>query len=224
MKRTAVPTAGFTLIELLVVIAIIAILAAILFPVFARAREKAMQNTCLSNVKQLMLGLLMYTSDNDQRFPIQYANGGSSPSWAEAVQPYIKNDQLWVCPDDPNPGKMANGFPRPSYSLNGSVSCPWYCAPIAQTMISSVASIIALGPMQSASTDSPRLMSGNDWGYATTHGQFAECWKRHSDGENYGFCDGHAKWYKMDSLYLGTCAVGTSIPAGYAAAFDPACQ
>jgi prepilin-type N-terminal cleavage/methylation domain-containing protein len=77
MRRT-----GFTLIELLVVIAIIAILAAILFPVFARARARALQNTCLSNTKQITLGLMMYCSDNDQRFPIQYASYGQSPSWA----------------------------------------------------------------------------------------------------------------------------------------------
>lgn len=105
--------AGFTLIELLVVIAIIAILAAILFPVFARARARAMQNTCLSNVKQITLGLMMYASDNDQRFPIHYASYGQSPSWAEAVHPYIKNYQLWFCPDEKSPMYMANGFPPP---------------------------------------------------------------------------------------------------------------
>ncbi len=67
---------GFTLIELLVVIAIIAILAAILFPVFARAREKARQTSCLSNLKQLSLGVLMYAQDYDERLPMLYFNTG----------------------------------------------------------------------------------------------------------------------------------------------------
>ncbi len=215
--------AGFTLIELLVVIAIIAILAAILFPVFARARARAMQNTCLSNVKQITLGLIMYASDNDQRFPIQYGSYGQSPSWAEAVHPYIKNYQLWFCPDEKSPMYMANGFPRPSYSLSGNVSCGWYCAPVAQTLIPSPAAIVALASMQST-YDSPRLMSGGDWNYAYPRSQYGRCWERHNGGENYGFCDGHAKWMKLETIYLGSCAAGTSIPAGYQAAFDYNCQ
>jgi prepilin-type N-terminal cleavage/methylation domain-containing protein len=71
---------GFTLIELLVVIAIIAILAAILFPVFARAREKARQNTCLSNIKQITLGLIMYMADYDSRLPYRYYQIVGAPS------------------------------------------------------------------------------------------------------------------------------------------------
>ncbi|MCW3098802.1 MAG: prepilin-type N-terminal cleavage/methylation domain [Chthonomonadaceae bacterium] len=101
---------GFTLIELLVVIAIIAILAAILFPVFAKAREKGRQTSCTSNVKQILLGWSMYVQDYDERivpyaFPI--ANGtcdGSScgyPSvWNLSLQPYIKNTQVLKCPSD----------------------------------------------------------------------------------------------------------------------------
>ena len=115
---------GFTLIELLVVIAIIAILAAILFPVFARAREKARQTSCLSNIKQLGLGMLMYVQDYDERFPNGQANAGTNNGnivhngWAwmvdtnwrgqvpskrflrDIVDPYIKNQQLWLCPSD----------------------------------------------------------------------------------------------------------------------------
>ncbi|MCD6361636.1 MAG: DUF1559 domain-containing protein [Armatimonadetes bacterium] len=89
--------AGFTLIELLVVIAIIAILAAILFPVFAKAREKARQSTCTSNAKQLALGVLMYAQDYDERLPTRYRSGFGH--WETAfIQPYVKNRQLTVCP------------------------------------------------------------------------------------------------------------------------------
>ena len=86
---------GFTLIELLVVIAIIAILAAILFPVFARAREKARQASCQSNLKQILLGAHMYAQDYDETCVIGYDNGRL---WSDLMQPYIKNTQLMVCP------------------------------------------------------------------------------------------------------------------------------
>jgi prepilin-type N-terminal cleavage/methylation domain-containing protein len=93
---------GFTLIELLIVIAIITILAAILFPVFASAREKARQTNCVSNVRQISLAMLMYASDFDNAFPLV---GGSNPtnlligSWIDAVQPYANNLQLFLCPN-----------------------------------------------------------------------------------------------------------------------------
>ena len=101
---------GFTLIELLVVIAIIAILAAILFPVFAQAREAARKTTCISNCKQLGLGFMMYVQDYDEQFPFvtcgdSYTGGcatwirGSLP-WTLTVQPYIKNFGLYTCPSD----------------------------------------------------------------------------------------------------------------------------
>jgi prepilin-type N-terminal cleavage/methylation domain-containing protein/prepilin-type processing-associated H-X9-DG protein len=92
---------GFTLIELLVVIAIIAILAAILFPVFARAREKARQSSCQSNEKQLMLAYLAYIQDYDERTPNQWffsSTAGTGYMWVDAIMPYVKNLQLFDCP------------------------------------------------------------------------------------------------------------------------------
>jgi prepilin-type N-terminal cleavage/methylation domain-containing protein/prepilin-type processing-associated H-X9-DG protein len=90
---------GFTLIELLVVIAIIAILAAILFPVFAQAREKARQTSCLSNEKQIALGILQYIQDYDETFP-QGADMDWQQAWASTTQPYIKSYDVFRCPDD----------------------------------------------------------------------------------------------------------------------------
>jgi prepilin-type N-terminal cleavage/methylation domain-containing protein/prepilin-type processing-associated H-X9-DG protein len=117
---------GFTLIELLVVIAIIAILAAILFPVFAKAREKARQITCASNEKQIGLGLLMYLQDNDEKFPAGLVHAavpninsgttnctGAGLGWGGAVVPYTKSPNLFHCPDDPQTGKYYC-----SYALN----------------------------------------------------------------------------------------------------------
>src|SRR5579859_1170301 len=92
---------GFTLIELPIFIAIIAILAAILFPVFAQAREKARQTSCLSNSKQLGLGIAMYVQDYDERMPgLEWAWQSAQFTWPQMVQPYIKNWNLFRCPSD----------------------------------------------------------------------------------------------------------------------------
>ena len=95
---------GFTLIELLVVIAIIAILAAILFPVFAQAREKARSATCQSNLKQIMTGVKMYCQDYDEQSPNYVWNpvgGGNWVTWMEMVHPYVKNTGVFLCPSAP---------------------------------------------------------------------------------------------------------------------------
>ena len=98
---------GFTLIELLVVIAIIAILAAILFPVFARARESARTSSCLSNVRQIATGIMMYIQDYDETYPaatnISRAFNTQWPQLRTIVQPYVKNDKIWFCPSEPRP-------------------------------------------------------------------------------------------------------------------------
>ncbi len=103
---------AFTLIELLVVIAIIAILAAILFPVFAQAREAARKTSCLSNLKQLGTGVGMYTQDNDENLPCNWYVGlwASAPNgpykWMDAIYPYVKNEGVFTCPSDASPTRV----------------------------------------------------------------------------------------------------------------------
>jgi prepilin-type N-terminal cleavage/methylation domain-containing protein/prepilin-type processing-associated H-X9-DG protein len=93
---------GFTLIELLVVIAIIAILAAILMPVFAQAREKARQTSCLSNFKQVGTGMMMYVQDYDESYPVSRLSDGTGvfSSWKYGILPYVKNLQVYTCPSN----------------------------------------------------------------------------------------------------------------------------
>ncbi len=117
-------TSGFTLIELLVVIAIIAILAAILFPVFAQAREKARAVSCLSNAKQLGLAVLMYAQDNDETYPMGCDDTWWQGGWAMTTQPYIKNLNILRCPSDargPSSLFPVQGWegPRISWASNG---------------------------------------------------------------------------------------------------------
>jgi len=132
MKRKNL--SGFTLIELLVVIAIVAILAAILFPVFAQARDKARSASCLSNEKQIGLGLMMYTQDYDETYPTAYmyknntatTNGGSAGGYihySAMIQPYIKSDKIWVCPSDKLGGVGPDNPPCANWLDTATLGC-----------------------------------------------------------------------------------------------------
>jgi prepilin-type N-terminal cleavage/methylation domain-containing protein/prepilin-type processing-associated H-X9-DG protein len=117
---------AFTLVELLVVIAIIAILAAILFPVFGRARENARRTSCLSNMKQIALSFRQYTQDYDERFPLAVSvvtvANAAPVGWADALQPYMKSTQILQCPSEASPpdaSVLASG-------TTGGYSDYWY--------------------------------------------------------------------------------------------------
>ncbi|HEY3398724.1 MAG TPA: prepilin-type N-terminal cleavage/methylation domain-containing protein [Armatimonadota bacterium] len=205
---------GFTLIELLVVIAIIAILAAILFPVFARARAKAQQSNCLSNVKQITLGFLMYASDYDdtlcpaavtptatQVMPngATYASAGMGYApWYHLINPYIKNFQLLNCPSyaTNTPYTGGNQTP-PGYGMNNMLS-----AGKRLSGINAPAECIMMGEDADDATPTADTFSYYvmDWDTRSTGDNASPPAARHNDGSNMGFCDGHAKWYKWQTI------------------------
>jgi prepilin-type N-terminal cleavage/methylation domain-containing protein/prepilin-type processing-associated H-X9-DG protein len=211
--RQAVPTAGFTLIELLVVIAIIAILAAILFPVFARARAKAHQTQCLSNVKQLALGALMYIQDSDMQMPDGYLYGGQNGGpaiWDVAVFPYVNNYDIFLCPSDPkDAGSASYNTCCSQLNFGHAVSYLWnaYGTWNGQGINWSIDKFTY--PTQ-------RLMIGESQNscYAFSW-QGNECGSSsvaswHNGGSNMGFTDGHAKW--MDTTQVPVISYSTPRP------------
>ncbi|MBC8136995.1 MAG: DUF1559 domain-containing protein [Fibrella sp.] len=123
---------GFTLIELLVVIAIISLLAAILFPVFAQAQEKARQTSCLSNMKQLGLAFAQYAQDYDEVHPVacpaKTVGGWWGEGWAYVIQPYAKTYKIFICPSDGEDAVLYEGWPAPVASMSYAINA--YCKDI----------------------------------------------------------------------------------------------
>ncbi len=211
---------GFTLIELLVVIAIIAILAAILFPVFAQAREKARQSSCLSNLKQWGTAGQMYTQDYDGLFTPPYKYQSASPAcanldwWDDLLQPYVKNRAIAVCPSRKwtqncsNPvNNWSNGVKAMSYAVNTLESwgvSGWSAASkfglrrpgtpgqsISESEIEDPSGTIWL-----LDSNSSEIWNENNLDYVPTA---TAGYRRHSDGFNAAFVDGHTKWLKAGS-------------------------
>ncbi len=178
---------GFTLIELLVVIAIIAILAAILFPVFARAREKARQSTCLSNVKQIMLGVLMYAQDYDERLIPGALN---TWEWHVFLTPYLKNVQVLYCPSK-LPG-MGYGWNYSEFGYYHDSHGTGWATKLAE--IDKPAEAILLGDCEDKEA---RNRNYSRYLYKRSATLLPA---RHNGGGNMGLCDGHAKWYARTRL------------------------
>ena len=233
-QRSQLSSNGFTLIELLVVIAIIAILAAILFPVFAKAREKARQTSCLSNEKQLGLAILQYVQDNDETY-MASDNGQFGHGWVSRVMPYIKSVPMMKCPDDP----MTSPDDRVtvSYGFNADISeglnpgtgqLAALNAPAVTVMFFEVTGVIAdiTDPISSGRDYSVSGNGGdggggyipNPWALYDTGPiggrPFNALWDksltgRHTDGANYLLADGHSKFFLPTKVSSG------GLPNGY---------
>ena len=207
---------GFTLIELLVVIAIIAILAAILFPVFAQAREKARAISCLSNCKQSSLGFYMYTQDYDETT----LKMGADADWWSLIYPYTKNLQMYVCPDRTDLGDdeslglhVAPKLPGYGYNWGpigwrgGGLLGPQQPDPTSpgNNFIPGVSLAGITNPAQTFafgdSYDTPRQTLGIGFALCTYNGTTTSN-LRHMAHFNYAFCDGHAKSVAVKGGYL----------------------
>jgi prepilin-type N-terminal cleavage/methylation domain-containing protein/prepilin-type processing-associated H-X9-DG protein len=216
---------GFTLIELLVVIAIIAILAAILFPVFAQARDKARQSSCMSNTRQMAIAMLQYTQDYDETFPRDTFDGQKT-FWMDYVQPYVKNTSIWICPSRGSTNKhvnpeRANDFT--AYGINWFFLGTPYEAKIKSpddgltyTSVRSCTLAQVTAPSQtymlaesSWRHDKQMATDGviyaiyppempKDWTWAHPYGCLTS---RHSGGGNIAFIGGHVRWNKPEAAY-----------------------
>ena len=222
---------GFTLIELLVVIAIIAILAAILFPVFARAREKARQTSCLSNVKQIALGILMYAQDYDETLPFLYSRDTIGAAGLQfIVQPYLNNWDVFNCPSSDAKTPPGARYHVRSYGYHMDVFRSYSAGMLAE--IKRPAQIVMMGDVCQDGNVQGRLWppyyqgaphpfkcdpdGGNCQICGGTHNSIF--WnghsyqydlagfnflERHNGTGNAGFFDGHAKAMKHTDLYRG---------------------
>jgi prepilin-type N-terminal cleavage/methylation domain-containing protein/prepilin-type processing-associated H-X9-DG protein len=236
MNRIVRPSLkGFTLIELLIVIAIIAILASILFPVFARARESARRSSCASNLKQLGLGFAQYVQDYDERYPRHdfYDNGGyltpnNDDSFNFDIQPYLKSVNLYICPsapvsttDVPDTSGTTGLRNDTSYLANGVLIA--HRSDIASVHIGQVvapASVVLMHEFferRRTSYVRPNLEFSTVGNGSYTNVLTASYDKLHFDGGNQLYCDGHVKWKKQSNVCVsdyGFNSVGLSSTCG----------
>ena len=208
---------AFTLIELLVVIAIIAILAAILFPVFARARENARRSSCTSNLKQIGLGIIQYQQDYDEKYPpLRGGNGGASDNNVDGVfaiiQPYLKSTQILQCPSETKPGTptaAAGGYSDYAYNvLLGYDFGPFQSRGLSIAAITQSSLTVMVCDYDSGNSDS--------WAQSATNNGLAQfptgVAQRHLETQNFLFCDGHVKSLKGASPTTSAVVYGSGTP------------
>jgi prepilin-type N-terminal cleavage/methylation domain-containing protein/prepilin-type processing-associated H-X9-DG protein len=218
---------GFTLIELLVVIAIIAILAAILFPVFAQARSKARQSACLSNMKQLGTGLMMYAQDYDETLPLNdYIGNGLAPllgwrdpragdSWCSGIYPYVKNLQIYVCPEAVTHPDPKSPWRSPDQLEDGAVSylMNYLTRGLPLAAVPAPADLIFLHEGEwrwRVAHCRPRPTSPSSRMYTEINYWFYD--NRHNAGANLLFSDGHAKWRKKAAILIADFGLKPKVP------------
>jgi prepilin-type N-terminal cleavage/methylation domain-containing protein/prepilin-type processing-associated H-X9-DG protein len=196
---------GFTLIELLVVIAIIALLAAILFPVFARARENARKTTCASNVKQIGLAILQYAQDNDEILPpVAYEDdAGDDYQWPGLIAPYLKGAQILKCPGDAR-SKII------SYGLNETAFVDWEDDPSEPSLslaeFDHPARTVMVGDVGTGDDflkPLPDTLKMVEPGDDLDDDVDARPAARHLEFVNLTFMDGHVKAMKLEQFYTG---------------------
>jgi prepilin-type N-terminal cleavage/methylation domain-containing protein len=204
---TILKRAAFTLIELLVVIAIIAILAAILFPVFARAREKARQTACLSNTRQISLAADMYCADHDECYPIcMYFTGLQFWGAPDALQPYLKNAAILQCPSEPRRTAVAEIQALLPAPMGADLEWLGYQANLAVFEDGANNAFTGLSHPVVSQAELPypaetMMMADADIELAPTP-MATPIVAAHNAGFCAAFCDGHGKWVKAtESAY-----------------------
>lgn len=233
-KRHHSPSAcrAFTLIELLIAIAIIALLAAILFPVFGRARENARRSSCQSNLKQIGLGLLQYSQDYDEKFVGRIVNGRS---WRQLVQPYIKSAQLFSCPSNPNRQTVADGASAEYPAITISYGCNHRIMPDpGSVQVRSLSSLTSVSTRIVVSENTSNLTRMGDVGWDVTTDFPNSGFAGHLGYWNCLFADGHVKalrptatnspvnmWGRF-STQTGTDGPGCG--SGAFSGYDPNCE
>ncbi len=221
-SQSKVKKRGFTLIELLVVIAIISILASILFPVFARARENARRASCMNNLKQIGLGMLQYTQDYDERYPaaLEGAYGGpyktqtiaGTPgakfringtthvvSWMDMVFPYVKSVPIFECPSQPDSSTVTNTVYKDSasYGYSGAISGYSWQYGVAGSNQGRMLTQVMRPAEVAMLIDFQGVYNNQGLAYAYTTRNATVIDKAvapHFDGTNIAFADGHVKW------------------------------
>jgi prepilin-type N-terminal cleavage/methylation domain-containing protein len=229
VSKRALSRAGFTLIELLVVIAIIAILAAILFPVFARARESARRTSCVSNAKQLVNSVMMYVQDYDNHYPSRNfwnvpVSPGSYPCkpcrtdagyWKVLMQPYIKNDQVFVCPSDTGIPTALASDPFQAVSPRPNRLADWYTTSYCLNVVMPRVEVDSAIPKPAETYMGAEIYP---WHAGDGLGWVSAVVKPGNPSRVAFFCDGHAK-VVSEAAIAQQCAPTPSLPtdSGYVA-------